>query len=166
MSRGGRWDGVTSALVDAKTRHSLICRVGSVLCAIPIEHVVETMRPPAVDGLPGMPRYVAGMTIIRGGPMPVVVASRLFGKEETSPERLVVIRAGPRKIGLAVDGVLGVRPVAGDLLQRLPPLFGAAAGEAVSDIGTLDGDLMVVLQAARTVPDEVFAALEAESAAS
>jgi purine-binding chemotaxis protein CheW len=153
-------------LVDANTQNSLICRVGPVLCALPIVHVVETMRPLAVDGLPGMPSYVAGVTIVRGGPVPVVVAGRLFGAEESAPERLVVMRAGPRKIGLAVDDVLGVRSFAGDLLQRLPPLFGAEAGEAVSGIGTLDGDLMVVLQAARMVPDEVFAALDRESAAS
>lgn len=153
-------------VAQSETGYSLLCRAGSVLCAIPVEHVVEMMRPSGIDALAGMPHFVAGVTIVRGTPLPVIVVNRLFGGGEKPPERLVVVRAGSRRVGFAVDAVVGIRELSGDMLQRLPPLLGDAAQDAVANIGTLDGELMVVLQAARVVPGELFASIETESAAS
>jgi purine-binding chemotaxis protein CheW len=121
------------------------------------------MRLPLLDALPGAPHFVAGMAIVRGAPLPVIFTGRLFGDEETRPERLVVARVGQRRVGLAVDAVIGIRALSGDMLQRLPPLLHDALHHAVADIGTLDGELLVVLQAARVVPADVFAIVEAEA---
>ena len=145
---------------------SLLCRAAGVLCALPIEHVIETMRPPALETLPDAPHFIAGIAIVRGAPLPVIDVARLFGKESERPERLVVARVGQRRVGLAVDAVLGARVLPDDMLQRLPPLLRDASREAVSEIGSLDGELMVVLRAARIVPAEIFAILEAESSSS
>jgi len=147
-----------------EARFSLLCRSGSVLCALPLEHVVEVMRPLPIDALPGAPDFVAGMSIVRGAPLPVLVVGRLFGAAEKRPERLVVARVGERRVGLAVDAIVGIRALDVDRLQRLPPLLRDAPGEAVSEIGALDGELLVVLEAARIVPQEVFAAVEMEAA--
>lgn len=149
-----------------EAKFSLLCRAGSVLCALPAENVIETMRPLPLDVLPGTPHFVAGVSIVRGAPLPVIVISRLFGREEKRPERLVILRVGARRVGLALDAVIGVRALAADMLERLPPLLRDAGQDAVADIGTLDGELMVVLNAARIVPAEVFAIVEAEAAAS
>lgn len=153
-------------MAEAESEFSLLCRAGALLCALPVAHVIETMRPPPLDVLPGTPHFVAGMAIVRGAPLPVIVVSRLFGKEDKRPERLVVARVGQRRVGLAVDAVVGVRALPRDMLQQLPPLLRDASHDAIADIGTLDGELMVVLQAARIVPAEVFAIVEAEVAAS
>jgi purine-binding chemotaxis protein CheW len=145
---------------------SLLCRAAGVLCALPIEHVIETMRLPAVEPLPDAPHFIAGLAIVRGAPLPVIDVARLFGKESELPERLVVARAGQRRVGLAVAAVVGTRVLPDDMLHRLPLLLRDASREAVSDIGALDGELMVVLRAARIVPPEIFAILEAETASS
>ena len=152
--------------IGSVTRFSLLCRAGGLLCALPLEHIIETMRPMPLDVLPGTPHFVAGMAIVRGEPLPVLLLSRLFGKEEKRAERLVIARAGTRRVALAVESVVGVRALEPELLQRLPPLLRDAPQDAVAEIGTLDGELMVVLQAARLVPAEVFAIVEAEAAAS
>jgi purine-binding chemotaxis protein CheW len=154
------------AVAELEATSSLLCRAGTVLCALPIDHVIETMRPLPLDQLPGTPHFIAGMAIVRGAPLPVVVVSRLFGDLETIPERLVIVRAGPRRVGLAVDSVVGVRVLSGDVVERLPPLLRDASHNAVADIGSLDGELMVVLQAARVVPADIFAIVEAEVATS
>lgn len=151
---------------EVESGFSLLCRAGAVLCALPIAHVTETMRLPPLEVLPGTPHFVAGMAIVRGTPLPVIDVRRLFGKQDKRPERLVVARVGQRRVGLAVDAVVGVRTLAGDMLQQLPPLFRNASQDAIANIGTLDGELMVALQAARIVPAEVFAVLEAEVVAS
>jgi purine-binding chemotaxis protein CheW len=153
-------------VAEAETGFSLICRAGTVLCALPVAHVVETMRPLPLDVLPGTPHFVAGVAVVRGVPLPVIVVSRLFGGEDRRPDHLVVVRIGQRRVGLAVDAVVGVRALSGEMLQRLPPLLRDASHDAVEDIGTLDGELMVVLQAAHVVPAEVFAIVEAAASSS
>lgn len=124
------------------------------------------MRPLPIDTMPGTPHFVAGMSVVRGAPLPVIVLSRLFGKEEREPERLVTARVDGRRVGLAVDAVIGVRALDSDMMERLPPLLRNASYDAVQDIGALDGELMVMLEAARVVPPEVFALVEAEAMAS
>lgn len=150
----------------AAASFSLLFRAAGVFCALPIEYVIETMRHPALEALPDAPHFIAGIAIVRGAPLPVIDVARLFGKESERPERLVVARVGRRRVGLAVDAVIGPRVLPDDMLQRLPPLLRDASREAVSEIGSLDGELILVLRAARIVPAEFFAILEAEAASS
>ncbi len=123
------------------------------------------MRPLPITALPGAPTVVAGVSVVRGAPLPVVVAGRLFENVEQPPGRLVVVRAGARRIGLAFDSVLGVRSAPSKMLSALPPLLDRGS-PAVADIATLDEALMLVLDAARIVPEDVFVMLETKVSAS
>ena len=152
------------AAIDANV--SLLCRVGTLLCAFPLEHVAETMRPMPVEVVPGAPEYVAGMSIVRGEALPVVALARLFGGEDDAAGRLVVLRHGKRRVGLLVDDVVGVRALPAELFHRLPPLLRDAARSAVAEIGTLDREFMVAVSAARVVPEDVYRRIEAEALAS
>jgi len=127
--------------------------VGALLCALPIEHVVETMRPLPIEALSGAPQFVRGLAIIRGEPIPVVDAGRLVGCDAGEPRRFVTLEIGPRHVSLAVDEVLGVRSIAKDL-RDLPPLLGAVHADVISAIGALDGELLVVLHSAQIIPQE------------
>jgi len=154
-------------VAEADSGTWLLCRAGAVLCALPVAHVIETMRLPPLAMLPGTPSFVAGMSMVRGAPLPVIVVRRVFGEEDKRPERLVVARVGDRRVvGIAVDAIVGVRTLPRDILQQLPSLLGDASHDAVAEIGTLDGELMVVLRVARIVPAEVFAIIQAEVTAS
>ena len=143
---------------------SLICRVGAMLCALPLEHVLEVMRPLPVEVLSGTPAFVSGVAIVRGAALPVVAIARVLGEEASAPHRLVLVRTGERRVALAVDSVLGIRALPPDS-AGLPPLLRDAPRETVGGIGTLDGELLVVLQAAHIVPDEVFSAAGMERGA-
>ena len=55
---------------------SLICRVGDLLCAVPLALVGETMRPLPVEPLAGVPSYVRGVAIIRDR-FPLISPTRL-----------------------------------------------------------------------------------------
>lgn len=142
---------------------SLLCRVGSHLCALPIESVVETMRPLPVSALAGVPAFVLGLSIIRGAPVPVVDARCLFsGTEERGDStRFVSIKSGNRRAALAVDGVIGVRALRSVSLGELPPLLREANADVVEAIGTLDAELLLVLRSARIVPESVWDDLDA-----
>lgn len=142
----------------------MLCRVGARLCALPLDHVVETMRPLPIESLPGAPAFVRGLSMIRGVPVPVVDAGALLDAgDPPKPTRFVSVKAGHRHVVLAVEEVLGVRDLPAASLRVLPPLLGEAGAGVVSAIGALDSAFLLVLQAARLVPEAVWGALETRS---
>lgn len=132
--------------------HVLIARVGTLACALPVEHVVETMRPLPIEPLGHDADYVRGVAVIRGAPTLVIDAARLFGTSAGARSRFVVVRAGARTVALIVDEVSEVRALAGDELGALPPLAREAGSGTIQAIGARDRELVVVLEAARLVP--------------
>jgi purine-binding chemotaxis protein CheW len=133
----------------------LICRVGSCLAALPLVHVVETMRLLPIETIGGAPPYVLGVATVRGEPVPVVDGASVLGLAGARPARLVTLDVRGRRVALAVDDVVGVRDVPSDLAPGLPPLLHDAA-EAVASIRILDDDLLLVLRGARLVPEPVW----------
>ncbi len=142
----------------------LLCRAGAHLYAVPLEHVVESMRVLAIDEVSGVPRYVRGLCIIRGAPVPVVDPGLLLGDEQTQPRRLVTIAPGHRTIALAVEDVLGVRALTAATFAALPPLLKGAAADTVAAVGSLDSELLFLLQVARIVPKDLLDRLAGDGA--
>jgi purine-binding chemotaxis protein CheW len=140
---------------------TLLVRAGSRICALPITAVNETLRPLPVEAVRGMPPAIRGLAVIRGAAVPVVdLAALLGGAAGGRPTRFVSVRAGDRTVALAVDAVLGVRELDRGQLQQVAPLLGDAVAEVVQAIGTLDRDLLMVLDAGRAISDGVWQALE------
>jgi purine-binding chemotaxis protein CheW len=126
---------------------------------LPLRHVIETMRPLPTSPIPGAPAFVDGLAIIRGAPVPVVNLSRLLGAAAAQPTRLVCVRTEHGRIALAVDHVEGVRSLASESLHALPPLLQCADAQVVAAIGMLDAELLLVMQVARLLPQELWPAL-------
>ena len=140
---------------------ALLCRIRRGVCAIPLDDVVETMRPLPIEPAPGAPGFVLGLAIIRGRPLAVIDLARLLGDAGGPTTRFVTIRTGGREVALAVDAVIGVRTVTAAAVRELPPLLRDAGGAVVDAIGALDAELLFVLRGARLVPDAVLDALGA-----
>jgi purine-binding chemotaxis protein CheW len=138
----------------------LVCRVLSRLCALPIAHVAETMRPLPIQPLAGDLEPVRGVAIIRGAPVPVVSLALVFGAAESQATRFVTVHIAGRTVALAVDEVVGVRTLPAASLHELPPLLRDAGTDTVAAIGTLDAQLLMVLNSARLIPETVWLALE------
>jgi purine-binding chemotaxis protein CheW len=153
-------------MADCKTTLVLLCRLPTRFIGVPLEHVIETMRPLPVQLLSGAPDCVSGLSVIRGVPVPVVDAGRLIGESETRPGRFVTVRAGDRVVALAVDDVVGVRAILTESLQGLPPLLRDAGAESIAAIGALDGELLLILHSARVVPDDLPESFDSRQAAS
>ncbi len=146
---------------------SLLCRVQRRLYAVPLAHVVETMRPLPIEAIAGAPSFVLGVAVIRGQPVPVVDLAWIgYNGAATPPTRFVMTGGGARRVALAVDEVQGVRPIAPGAMQALPPLLQGGALDVAAAIGTLDSDLLLVLRCTRLVPDDVWAGLDARGAPS
>jgi purine-binding chemotaxis protein CheW len=152
----------------------LLCRIGSHIGALALKDVREIMRPLPIEPLMGTPPFVLGVAIIRGFPTPVVDADRLIGPSSLpsrpivspSPARFVSLKLGERTAALAVDAVLDVRSLPVETLSAVPPLLLGGDAQLVSVIGALDAKLLLVLEAARLVPDSVWSAIEATGVSS
>ncbi len=150
----------------------LLCRIGSRVGALALEDVRETMRPLPIEPLPGMPAFVLGVAIVRGCPAPVVDAVRLLKPAAlsstpaiSSPSaRFVSLKLGERTAVLAVDAVLDVRSLTAGMLADVPPLLREAGAEQITAVGALDTRLLLVLKAARLVPEPIWSAIEAPEA--
>ncbi len=127
-------------------RPFLRVRVGELHCVLPVEHVVEVLRPRPVQQVVGAPAWVLGAAPLRGQPTPVVRASSLLGQPERAGARWVRLRTGPRGVALEVDEVLGLVALDPDALA-LPPLLGRA--EVISSLAVLDRELLHVLESSR-----------------
>ena len=149
--------------MNPRGRQVLLVRAGGRACALPVEHVVETLRPLPVTPLAGTPGFVLGAVVVRDEAMPVVSLHAFLGDDAPEPPtRFVVIRCGPRSAVLAVRGVLGVCALEG-LSSAGVPLLDSAAGGAVEQLSVADGELLLVLRTGRVVPEEAWRALAEES---
>jgi purine-binding chemotaxis protein CheW len=138
----------------------LVCRIVTRLCALPLVHVLETMRPLPVEPLATVPMPVRGVAIIRGIPVPVIDLAWMFAGEESTVTRFVVVRVGHRQIALAVDAVVGVRLISTASMHELPPLLHGASRDVIAAMGALDAELLVVLDSTRVLSEAVWRALD------
>lgn len=155
---------VTPSTAAAPTRLGfLLVTVGDRVCALPLQHVWETMRPLPVEPVAGAPAYVLGLSVIRGAPVPVVDAAALLtGAAGAAPcTRFVTVKADERRFALAVDRVVGIRDLDLRQLEKLPALFRHADIDLIEAVGVAEAQLLVVLRSARLVPAETWAVIDA-----
>jgi purine-binding chemotaxis protein CheW len=149
-------------IVVPSTKRVLVVLARTNRCALPLEHVVETMRPLRIEPVANAPPQLLGISIVRGIPLPVVDLGALLGSDGARssaaiPARFVTVRAGARCVALAVEFVVGVRNLAPGTLHQLPPLLGGVPSAAVTALGVLDRELVAVLDGSRLLPDDVWA---------
>jgi purine-binding chemotaxis protein CheW len=119
------------------------------------------MRPLPVQPFDGMPAFVAGLSIIRGAPVPVVDLARLLGNDSSARRtRFVVVKVRERRVALSVERVIGMKSLAFAGSAALPPLLGSACSDFVSAVGSLDAHLLVVLESGLIVPSSTWTSLE------
>lgn len=152
--------------MTTELRQALIVRAGTRACAIPVQHVAETMRPLPIESLAGAPGFVRGLSVIRGAPLPVLDLKALLegnGRASTY-SRFVTVKIDERRFALGVDAVVGLRNLSSARLEDLPPLLQHAGRDSIEALGADDAQLLVLLRTMRLVPDEVWAALASTEA--
>jgi purine-binding chemotaxis protein CheW len=131
----------------------LLCRARALVCALPLAHVVETMRPLPIDVVGGAPEFVTGVSRIRGEHMPVVDLGRILGlPDDAVISRFVILRYGGRSVALGVEGIIGVGRIPRATSNALPPLLKGAREGAVTALRDRDAELLLVLDTARLLP--------------
>ena len=154
----GQLGQTTSPAEGAAGGLSLVFRAGSLLCALRLDEVIETLRPLGVRPLAGTPAFVLGVTILRGVPAPVVDVGRLLGGGESEVARFVAVRTEHGPVAFATGPVLGIRATGAGTAAQHGTLLGGASDALVAGVATLDAEPLLILQSMRVVPNEVWAA--------
>jgi purine-binding chemotaxis protein CheW len=146
---------------SAERIQAVIVTTGTRAYAIPVEHVVETMRPLSIEPIGNMPNFVRGVSIIRGVPIPVVDLEALLenGTISTAYGRFVTVNVGERRVAIGVNGIIGVRRLDSAELEQLPPLLQHVDADLIDAIGTYDAQFLVMLRVARIIPDHLWTTL-------
>ena len=129
----------------------LIVSVSDINCALPAEHVVETMRMLPIVPVDSMPPFTRGVALIRGASVPVIDLALLLGRPAGTPTRLVTLQAGGRTTALAVDEVRGLARLDRDRFEERASVMSEASAPFVRALAATDQALHVVLDAARLV---------------
>ena len=98
---------------------------------------------------------MAGLSLVRGAPLPVVNGATLIGETAGPPSRFITLQVGSRLVVLATQDMVGIRAMDADLLHGLPPLLAGAQDDAVTTVGALDSELLWLLDAAKIVPSDL-----------
>jgi purine-binding chemotaxis protein CheW len=139
---------------------ALVFRAGALLCALPLDEVIETMRPLETRPLAGTPGYVHGISVLRGVPTPVIDVARLLTGVAGEIERYVAVRTERGPVALATGTVLGIRATDAGPAEAHPALLGGSH-RLVAGVGTLGSEPLLLLQNMRAVPDDVWEAAAA-----
>jgi purine-binding chemotaxis protein CheW len=133
----------------------LLVESGGHTCALPLANVRETMRPQPIERLGGAPAFVLGLAVIRGSSLPVVDLGGVLANERAERRftRFVTLAVNGREVALAVEAVRGVSTLDERTFGALPPLLGSAGAEAVDALALHDAELLLILRAARLLPD-------------
>ncbi len=114
---------------------------------IPIDGVVEIMKPLPITPVPGARAQVLGLMSVRGRLSTVFSLRACLGlgpKRVDSRSRVLLVETADEQVGFLVDEVRGVFRADPDSLEP-PSVFGGDPGPHVRGAARPDGDLVVLL---------------------
>lgn len=116
--------------------------------AFRIERIQEIVIPTGITRIPEVPRYVDGVTNLRGTIIPIVNLRALFGLEPRDIDadtRTVVVNVGSRTMGCNVDSVSRVMRVAADQVQPAPDAVMASGRRYIDGFARVGDELFILL---------------------
>ncbi len=143
----------------------LVIELAGCICAIPLSHVIETMRPLPVVPISSTLPFVRGMAVIRGIPTPVLDLGKLVGTPDEPARRFVTLRLGQRQVVLSVREVLGIIEMDPTTMMDMPSLLVGSSDNVIEAVGACDTQALVVLRSGWQLPDEVWHAMAAQETA-
>ncbi len=126
----------------------VIFRLGTEEFAVPIQRVLEILRPQKVTRMPRSPWWMAGVTNLRGRVVPVAdLRTRLrleLAPHDTHATRVMVVDAAGDQLGLRVDAVVEVLRAPEERVEAPSAVLETSAGEALAGVVNL-GERMILL---------------------
>lgn len=137
------------------------------LFGLDVLEVQEVLRVPDITPTTGAPACVLGVINLRGNIVTVLDLRRRFGLPEAAPtpnSRVIILDLKPQQVGLAVDRVGEIMPVA-DSDVEAPPVMAAEPSLPVRKVLARNGALIFQIDTAHLLlqPNAVEQDLHAQS---
>jgi purine-binding chemotaxis protein CheW len=110
-----------------------------------VESIIK-MQP--ITKMPHAPKFVEGITNLRGMVVPVMDLRRRFGlesKEEDRETRIVVSNMGGMQVGIIVDAVSQVLRIQDEAIEPPPPMSTTINSAFIMGIAKLENQLVILL---------------------
>lgn len=134
----------------------LIFFLGNELYGIEIRYITEIIGIQPITVVPGMPKYVKGVTNLRGKIIPVMDARQLFKKEVREYDDrtcIIVLDTDEITSGLIVDNVSEVITIADEDIAP-PPELNKCDLKYIKGIGKSNGDVKLLLDCQKILADD------------
>lgn len=130
--------------------------------ALDISQVLEIIKLGGWTRVPNAPRHVKGVINLRGRIIPVVDPKLKMGLNESSLDsrnaRIIIVEAGGRVIGMAVDSVNQVLRLPSDVVEPPPDTVTGAEDGYIKGVGKLSGRIIILLNVEKVLGKDEKAA--------
>lgn len=135
----------------------VIFEVENELYGVDIANVESIIRMQALTHLPNTPRFIDGVTNLRGEVVPIINLRKRFSmepKEPTRETRIMIANLGGVKAGLVVDAVAQVSRITEEDMEVPPQMLQTSHSAFIRSIAHLDEHLVILLDLAKVLTVE------------
>jgi purine-binding chemotaxis protein CheW len=119
-----------------------------------ISKVESIIKMQAITKLPHAPRYVEGITNLRGRVVPIIDLHRRFdldNKASTADDRIIVVNTSGEDIGLIVDEVSEVLTINEQAVEPAPNITTTIDSSFITGIAKIDQRLVILLDLEKVI---------------
>jgi purine-binding chemotaxis protein CheW len=121
---------------------------------VDIAAVESIIKIQAITKVPHAPRYVEGVTNLRGTVLPVMDMRKRFGltmRQETKDSRIIVVGMGHLTVGMIVDAVHEVLRVPAEDIEPPSPMVTTLDSAFITGIAKVGERLIILLDLAKVL---------------
>lgn len=126
-------------------RKFAVFKIGGEDFGVEINRIVEILKTQKIHSLPDLPDFLSGVVTVRGEVIPLLNLKKRFGFE-SSPEKehILIIKCDSEKIGLLVDEIKEIIPLATEEITVPPSIFKGLKRRYLTGLGK-KGDRIIIL---------------------
>lgn len=132
----------------------VVFHVADELYAVDIAAVEGIIKMQPITNVPHAPKFVEGVTNLRGTVLPVVDMRQRFGlalMEETKDTRIIVVEMNGLTVGMIVDAVNEVLRVPAEDIEPPSPMVTTVDSTFITGIAKVDDRLIILLDLAKVL---------------
>ena len=158
-SDGFDWDAEEAAQVDEDTITVVRFQVGDRLFAISGEAVQEITSDLDVTPVPGAPKHIRGVSVIRRRVIGVLNLYQWLDpvaeRDDVNTQRILVVEASPFMVGFEATDVSGIEewPESTEDRSKIPETIGARTRRYAKGVRMVDEQAVVLLDVHRLLED-------------
>ena len=148
---------------EKRIRQILIFQVGRLSLGMDVDYVSSIVRDQEITEIPTPVPNVLGITYQQGTCIPVfsLKKSLNLGKTQTPPDAVIITRLRKGLLALPIDGVKEISDLREGDLQGVPNIISAGQVGYLSNVASVKGQLISLVNPDHLISDEEKTALDA-----